>query len=522
MRFWLLCCASVLALTAPAAAQQPSTEPFPPGFHWGTATAGFQVEAGGSPSNADRGTDWWVFTHDPELIRDGVVSGDRVERGPGFWNNFEVYLAHARKELDNNAIRLGIEWSRIFPRSTASVRTGREVSIAELRRLDRLADRRAVARYAEIFRQARIRGLRVMATLNHFVLPLWIHDPLAVRRAFEGRDANADLPRGLRRAGWLSKSTVTEFRKYAAYAAWKFRDRVTWWATLNEPLVQASQAYVSIPGVTGVKAPAVLSYAAAIEALRRMVLANEAAYDAIHARDRDADVGFVHNLLDWRPADPSKPEDVEAARHARQLYNRLFMDAAVTGFLDENANGSMEPRELDWSRRGKADFIGVNHYSPARAQALGAPVSPRLPLFDFLPKTTYRGHGSPNGEPCPTVCSDFGWEIDPAGMRNVLNEAASYGLPLYVTENGIDDPEDDQRPDYLYRYLQAVRQAIGDGADVRGYFHWSLVDNFEWAEGFTPKFGLYSYDPRTLRLTRRPSGRLYRDIARNNALANAR
>ena len=520
MRVWLLALVIVLTGAAPAAAQGP--EAFPPGFLWGTASAGFQVEAGGSPSNADRGSDWWAFTHDPELIRDGVVSGDRVERGPGFWGRSTSYLAHARKELHNNAVRIGIEWSRIFPRSTAGVRTGRVVDLAELRRLDRLADRGAVARYRDIVRQARIRRLSPMVTLNHFVLPLWIHDPLRVRRAFAGRDADADLPRGLRRAGWLSPETVTEFRKFAAYAAWKLGRYVDRWATLNEPLVQASQGYVSIPGVTGVKAPAVLSYAAAVEALKRMVLGNAVAYDAVHDRDPGTPVGFVHNLLDWRPDDPAKPEDAEAARHADQLYNRLFMDAAVRGVLDENANGAVDPGEEHGSLRGKADFIGVNHYSPGRARALGAPVSPRLPLFDFLPRTTFRGHAAPNGEPCPTVCSDMGWEIDPAGMRNVLNEAAEYGLPLYVTENGIDDLEDDQRPDYLYRYLQAVRAAIADGADVRGYFHWSLVDNFEWAEGFAPRFGLYAYDPRTLELTMRPSGRLYRDVARSNALANAR
>jgi beta-glucosidase/6-phospho-beta-glucosidase/beta-galactosidase len=524
MRFWPVSALVVVLLTlaAPASAQQPTVEVFPDGFLWGTATAGFQVEAGGSPSNADRRSDWWAFTHDPGLIRDGVVSGDRVERGPGFLGRSTSYLAHARKELHNNAIRIGIEWSRIFPRSTASVRTGRSVSLAELRRLDRLADRKAVLKYDDILRQARIRRLEPMVTLNHYVLPLWIHDPLAVRRAFAGRDANAPVPGGLRRAGWLGKEIVGEFRKFAAYAAWKFGRRVPLWATLNEPVVLASQAFVSIPGVTGVKAPAVLSYAGVIQALERMVLANAAAYDAVHDWDAGAQVGFVHNLLDWRPNDPSRAEDVEAAGHADQLYNRLFMDAAVRGVLDENANGAVDAGEERASLRGKADFIGVNHYSPARAQALGAPVSPRLPLFDFLPKTTYRGHGSPEGEPCPTTCSDFGWEIDPAGMRTVLNEAASYGLPLYVTENGIDDPEDDQRPDYLYRYLQAVHAAIRDGADVRGYYHWSLVDNYEWAEGFTPRFGLYSYDPRTLELTRRPSGRLYRDIARNNALANAR
>jgi beta-glucosidase/6-phospho-beta-glucosidase/beta-galactosidase len=511
--------ALVIALTcaAPAGAQA-----FPDAFLWGTASAGFQVEAGGSLANADRRSDWWAFTHDPGLIRDGVVSGDRVERGPGFWQTWRSDLDLASGELNSDAIRLGIEWSRLFPRSTAGVRTGRSVSLAELRRLDRLADPTAVRRYREIFLGARRRGLRVMATLNHYVLPIWVHDPLRVRRAFAGRDADADLPPGLRRAGWLSKETVTEFRKYAAYAAWKFGEHVRFWATLNEPLVQASQAYVSIPGVTGVKAPAVLSYAAAVEALKRMVLANAAAYDAVHDWDPRTPVGFVHNFLDWRPNDPARPEDATAAQHADRLYNRLFPNAVVRGELDLNANGVVDPGEERGSLRGKADFIGVNHYSPGRAQALGAPVSQRLPLFDFLPRTTFRGHAAPNGDPCPTVCSDMGWEIDPAGMRNVLNEAGSWGLPVYVTENGIDDAEDDQRPDYLYRYIEAVRQAIADGVDVRGYFHWSLVDNYEWAEGFEPRFGLYSFDPKTLRRTARPSARLFAQIAEANALSNAR
>ena len=110
---------TVLAVAAPAAA----AERFPRDFLWGTAVAGFQVEAGGTPAHADRRSDWWAFTHAPELIRDGVVSGDRVEEGPGFWRTWRGDLDRARQDLGNNAVRLGIEWSRIFPRSTAGVLT---------------------------------------------------------------------------------------------------------------------------------------------------------------------------------------------------------------------------------------------------------------------------------------------------------------------------------------------------------------------------------------------------------------
>src|SRR5215207_8186030 len=514
--------ATLIALVALAAAAAPAAagdaDRFPRSFLWGTANSGFQSEAGGSPSNVDRRSDWYAFTHDAELIRQGVVSRDRVERGPGFWRTWPTDLDRARRRLNNNAIRLGIEWSRIFPRSTAGVRASYPITTAQLRRLDRLADQSAVRRYRAILRGARARGLRPMVTLNHFTLPIWVHDPIAVRAAFAGRGADDPLPRLPRAAGWLDTRTVEEFRKYAAYVAWKLGDDVDLWATLNEPLVIASQGYVSIPGVTGVKAPGVLSYPAAVRALENQGLANSAAYVAVHARDRRAHVGFVHNMVDWRPNDPARAEDATAAGHADQIFNRAFLEIAINGWYDTNANGVRERFEVRRRLRNKADWIGVNHYSPARAEALPGSVSSSVPLFDFVPHVTYRGHGNPEGPTCPTTCSDFGWEIDPAGLRNVVNEAASYGKPAYVTENGIDDPEDDQRPEYLRGYLRSLHEAMTAGADVRGYFHWSLVDNFEWAEGFDARFGLYGYDPRTLRRTERPSARLYGQIARTGAV----
>ena len=139
---------------------------------------------------------------------------------------------------------------------------------------------------------------------------------------------------------------------------------------------------------------------------------------------------------------------------------------------------------------------------------------PGIPTFDFVPYITYQGTGNPGGAPCPTTCTDFGWQIDPSGLRNVVEEAAGYGKPIYVTENGIDDAEDDQRREYLRGYLEALQGAIAGGADVRGYFYWSLVDNYEWAEGFAASFGLYGFDPETLKRTMRPSAKLYRRIAR--------
>jgi beta-galactosidase len=513
----LLAAATTAATAAPASAGI-NPESYPGDFLWGTATAGFQVEAGGKPANVDTRSDWHAFTEDEQLAADGVVSGDSIARGPGFWRTWKGDLDRAAERLDNNAVRLGIEWSRIFPRSTAKVKTGDSVSRAELRELDELADESAVRRYRQIFDGAVERGLEPMATLNHFTLPIWIHEPLGVRRAFEGVGPDDPIPGGLRKAGWLDAATVDEFRKYVAFVTWKLGRHVDLWVTLNEPLVTVSQGFVSIPGVTGVKAPAVLSYPAALRAVENLGLANAAAYDAVHEHDRRAEVGFVHNMVDWRPSDPARPEDATAAAHADQIFNRTFIELAVRGWYDTNANGTEDEGERREGLENKADFIGVNHYSPGRAQALPGPVSPTVPLFDFVPQVTYRGHGNPEGPPCPTVCSDFGWEIDPAGLRNVVEEAATYGKPIYVTENGIDDAEDDQRPGYLRSYLGALQDSIAAGTDVRGYFHWSLLDNYEWAEGYSAHFGLYSYDRKTLKRTERPSARLYAEIARTGAV----
>ena len=149
---------------------------------------------------------------------------------------------------------------------------------------------------------------------------------------------------------------------------------------------------------------------------------------------------------------------------------------------------------------------------------LGVPITPVIPVLDFVPSTSYRTPRNPTAPVCPTTCSEIGWEIYPEGLRQVLATAGGYRLPVYITENGIADSNDVQRPQYLLDHLAVLQRAIADGvADVRGYFHWSLVDNFEWSSGYHPKFGLYSYDHETLARTARPSASLYRRIAQHNA-----
>jgi len=221
-------------------------------------------------------------------------------------------------------------------------------------------------------------------------------------------------------------------------------------------------------------------------------------------------------MIHFVPFNPASANDVIGAQHADYLFNRLFANAIFNGDVDANANGTIDSGEHHPDLVGSADFFGLNYYFQGKAIKLGSPVTPVFPLFDFIPVTTYQTPQRPVGPFCPTSCSDFGWEIYPPGLGAVLATAASYCVQIYITENGIADSDDDQRPSYLVQHLAVVEQAIANGIDVRGYFHWSLLDNFEWATGYYPMFGLYRRSDGDL--LPRPSAGYYRRIAEANAI----
>ncbi|MCL4288043.1 MAG: family 1 glycosylhydrolase, partial [Thermoleophilia bacterium] len=232
----LLAATVLLALAPAAAVVAAGKRDFPRDFLWGTAISGFQMEAGGEPSHADRGSDWWVWSHDQGNIDAGRVSGDRVEEGPGHWRLYRRDARLAADRLGANAYRFSLEWSRLFPRSTAKARTPRE--------LDRLVDQRAARHYEAELRRARRLGMTPMVTLNHFTLPSWLHDPLAVNAALAGIGPDEPVPH-IERGGWLNRRTVREYRKFAAWASWRYGDQVRLWVTLNEPMVVAVNGYVN-------------------------------------------------------------------------------------------------------------------------------------------------------------------------------------------------------------------------------------------------------------------------------------
>ena len=513
----------VLSLCLASWAQAAKPLRFPKKFRWGTAISGFQSDMGvGAPN--DEGTDWWVWVHDAQNIGAGRVSGAFPENGPGFWNLYKQDAKLVRGKLRGNAFRMGIEWSRIFPMPTIGIDGTRGITPSVLAALDAMADQAAVEHYRAVFKALRRRGLEVLVTLNHFTLPLWIHDPIEVRDAFVGVDfASGPVPAGIERGGWLDARIVGEFEKYAAYCAWKFGDRVDFWATLNEPLVVAVSGFVNAPGLGGNFPPGVFSFPAVLQVLPNVIVAHARGYDALHAWDTvDADhdgvavrAGVVHNMVAFHPTQPQSTLDVAGAQHADYLFNRAYPTAIVTGRYDVNLDGDTDdPGETRPDLAGRADFLGVNYYLRATATGLGSPVTPFVPLFDFLPTLAYADAGA-----CPSTCTDFGWEIYPQGLREVLTFAGTLGVPIYITENGLADAEDTRRGRYLYDHLTVIQDTIADGvADVRGYYHWSLTDNFEWSSGYVPKFGAFAFDPATGERTLRDGARVLREVARANAI----
>ena len=491
---------------------------FPEKFLWGVSSCGFQFEMGdASKTGLDENTDWYAWVHEERNIRKGVVSGDFPEDGPNYWALYRKDHEIA-SGLGLNSNRIGIEWSRIFPKTTKDVNVdvqkaddGRIASIAAdpsiVEKLDKLADANAVRHYREIISDLRQRNMKPFACLNHFTLPLWIHSPAADKNKAKGG------PRG-----WYNEETIVEFWKFAAYAAWKLGDLVDSWATINEPLVLAEGYIFPENGFP----PATRDVGAFKKVLCNMVVAHARAYDGIKQFDSakadpdspsSAEVGLIQNITPLQPFRPEK--DVAASNFASHVHNTIFLDAITNGWLDENLNGVKDEGETKKYLADRVDWIGVNYYSRSVVKN-GSVILARLAGLPYMPDFV-KGYGNdcqPNSlstDGRPT--SDFGWEVYPEGLTGALKLASKYGKPMYVTENGIADAEDKLRSQYLTGHLRELHRAVcEDKLDVRGYFHWSMIDNYEWADGFGKRFGLYGVDFQTKARTPRASARLFKQI----------
>lgn len=388
----------------------------------------------------------------------GIANGDIAGIACDWWRHAERDFDLAQR-LGLNALRLSVEWSRLEPRSGEW-------------------DTAAFARYREMLQGLRARGIEPMVTLHHFSNPLW----------FEEMGA------------FLAPSALDLFTRFVARVVEELGDLCDLWCTINEPNVYSVVGYllgIWPPGRTGdarttYKVQAMLAHAHA------------AAYRAIHQRQPTARVGWAQNFNILDPATNS-PLDRVIAGIQDAAYNDFFPRAMLTGravfplsFLAGNL------RDV----RGACDFLGINLYYRERV-AFSLRHAGQLFGRRFVPE------GAPRGD---RGLNDFFGEVYPDGILRIAERLGVFGKPIYITEHGVADRADRIRPWVVEQGVRNVHAAIQQGLDVRGYYHWSLVDNFEWAEGWHSRFGLAALDLASQERTLRPSGQFYSAIATANAL----
>lgn len=480
MRAWLL-----VALAGCSAGKDDSgaasAQGFPDGFLWGSATAGFQVDMGCPTWTAaecdDPSSDWYQWVTTASIIDDGslYVSGQPVSDGPGMWELFEEDVD--RMAADGlTAYRMSLEWSRLFPADASAATTITE--------LGALADPLAVARYHEMLDALEAAGIDPLLTVNHYTLPLWVHDGVACHEDVKACEAS----------GWVDgERMIPLITLFAGWAAAEFGGQVDRWATLNEPFATTLSGYLA-PGEDRSAPPGLLlAEDAVIATLRNQIAGHAQMYDAIHANDPGAEVGIVLNMVSITPEDPDNPDDVASAANMDHLYHRLFLDGVTSGAWDSNLDGTFDEERPELA--GRLDWVGINYYNRVTVRAWVSLLD-GIPTFDFFP--------------------EFSWDPYPDGLEEVVGIAAEYGLPIIVTENGT--PHTEQSDTILDGHLAALHRAIEAGADVRGYYYWSFIDNYEWNHGLDLRFGLYALDEATKARTARPVLERYREIISANGL----
>ncbi|MET0496284.1 MAG: GH1 family beta-glucosidase [Actinoplanes sp.] len=452
-------------------------ERFPDGFIWGAATASYQIE--GAATEDGRGPSIWdTFSRTPGRVYKGHTG--------------DVACDHYHRYVDDVALMAGlglasyrysIAWPRIQPDGTGPVNT------RGLDFYDRLTD--------ELIGK----GIDPVVTLYHWDLPQTLED----------------------RGGWTVRETAEAFAEYAQIVHARLGDRVRTWTTLNEPWCSAYLGYGS-----GRHAPGITDPASAFKAVHHLLLGHGLAAQALRAGGAQS-VSITLNPAAVFPLNPEIPADVEAARIVDGLSNRVFLDPLLRGHYPADMLEHMSRfTDLAHIQDGDEaiinqpiDVLGVNFYTPTYVSAQpGTPASPENPGSEGI---AFR---SPVGP-----ITDIGWQIEPAALTRLLDRIhQDYpGTPMMITENGAaypDGPSEDgevhdtNRIEYLDGHLRACLDAISHGVDLRGYFAWSLMDNFEWAEGYNKRFGLVHVDYTTQRRVPKDSARWYQEVIRRNGLTD--
>jgi beta-glucosidase len=464
---------------------QPVT--FPTGFVWGAATAAYQIE-GAATEDGRSPSIWDTFSHSPGRVLGGDTGDVAVDHYHRYRDDVELMA-----RLGLTAYRFSVSWPRVQPSGSGAFST------AGLDFYRRLVD------------ELLARGIEPWLTLYHWDLPQAVEDA----------------------GGWPARDTALRFAEYADGVHAALGDRVTRWTTVNEPWCTAFAGYAS-----GEHAPGRQEPEAALRATHHLLLGHGMAAAAIRSRRADALMGIAVNLYPVTPASQADA-DLDAARRIDGLQNRLFLDPLLCGrYPDDVLRDLREVSDFGFVRDGDLaltsaplDMLGINYYtrhvvSGLPGEARQAPSSPNVTASPWVGSQHVRFV-----DPDRAV-TGMGWEIVPPGIAQTLRRLRDEypPVPLFITENGASFPDeltaDDQvhdtrRMDYLDAHLRACHEAIESGVPLRGYFAWSLLDNFEWAWGYSKRFGLVYVDYATQRRIPKDSALWYAGVIRRGGMGRA-
>ncbi len=344
------------------------------------------------------------------------------------------------KDLGVNSYRFSLEWSRIQPREDTW-------------------DEEAIAHYQEIIDIVRSYKIEPMVTLHHFTNPAWFQT----------------------RSPWHRSLSIEKFLRYAERMA-NTLTGVRFWLTFNEPYVILLGGYMD-----GCTPPGMRDIPRSLLALKHIFTAHGKAYDIIHTAVPDAQVSMAHNMSVFAAWKKWNPLDRLLKKTANYFYNHSIINAFQTGVFIIKFPFS-RPVEIEIPIKGKLDFFGINYYTRVHLR-----FNPFKKMGVELKYNDRDGHGMTN----------MGWEIHPRGLEKVLRYASRIDLPLYITENGIASHDTEEKVKYMKKHVDVVERCLRDGLNVKGYYYWTLLDNYEWLQGLDARFGLYRVDFETL--TRSPT-----------------
>jgi beta-glucosidase len=436
---------------------------FPSGFRFGVATSAYQTEGGLTGNNWAQ----WERTR----LQDGspaIANHDRCGRATDSWERFDDDLAHLRW-LGVAVYRFSVEWSRVEP-------------------LRGYFDDQVMRRYHDWCTRLRAVGITPMVTLHHFTEPTWFSD-----------------------AGGFTRTTnLDAWLRFVDYVATSLGEVVSKWITINEPV-----GYVVQGWIRGVWPPGRTDPQGAVRVLEHLLLAHARAYrivhDAAERRGPDAvaacQVGLAHHIVVFHARRPWHPLDRGAARLLDDTYNHAVLRALDTGRFALRLPG-VRRVAVHPGLAGTQDFLGINHYYPLTVTVRRSRAEP----LGFL-----RIESSAGG-----TKDDLGLDLDPRSLAQAVHAVGRYRLPILVTEHGVCDGDepDVRRRQHLVDALRGLSSSIEAGADVRAYLHWTLVDSFEWAFGWSARFGLFRLDRETHARSERTSARLYRDLISRHQLVD--